>query len=46
MTAAADKLLHGIIMTDMQKNGQIHNVFYNLTDNQQLPNEVAVFQEI
>lgn len=46
MTAAADKVLHGIIMTDMQKNGQILNVFYNLTDSQHLPNEVAGYQEI
>lgn len=44
MTAAADKVLHGIIMRDMQNNGQIQNVFYNWTDNQHLPNEVAGFQ--
>lgn len=46
MTAAADKVLHGIIMRDMQNNGQIQNVFYNWTDNQHLPNEVAGLQEI
>lgn len=46
MTASADKVLHGIIVTDMQRNGQIQTVFQNLTDNQHLPNEVAAFQEI
>lgn len=46
MTAAADKVPHGIIMTGVQKNDQIQNAFYNLTDKQHLANEVAGFQEI
>lgn len=39
MTAAAEKVLHGIVMPEMQKNGQIQNVFYNWIDNQHSPNE-------
>lgn len=42
MTAAADKVPHGIIVTDMQKNGTIQNAFYKFTDKQQLSSEVEI----
>lgn len=43
---AADKALHGIVVSDMLNNDQIQVVSYSLSDYQHSPNEVCEFQEI